>query len=381
MTTPKTHNTPLHEAKRIVIKVGSLLLINPETNTVYRDWLRALVTDIAWLHRQGKEIIIVSSGAVALGRHELSLTRERLSLAEKRAAAACGQITLAEAWQTALFAHGLNVALMLLTTEDTEDRRRYLNGRSTVDTLMKLGVIPIINENDSITTDEIRYGDNDRLAARVASMASADLVVLLSDIDGLYTADPKINPKAEFIERVDAITDIIRSMAGESADHRTSGGMKTKLQAATIATSSGCQLMIAKGTILHPLQAIMDGGRHTLFVAHEDPMSARKHWIANSVNTYGTLTVDEGAQKALLRGNSLLPSGVVAVEGEFTRGDTVRIINQAGEVLALGLIAYPKTAASLIRGKKSDQIEAILGFKWRDEMVHRDDLVLTYKAG
>ncbi len=367
----------LHHAQRIIVKIGSLLLIDEETGTLNQAWLDALASDIAVLKSQGKEVILVSSGAVALGRPELKFTHPELSLSEKQAAAACGQITLAEAWQRALRAHDINVAQILITAEDTEDRRRYLNARSTINTLVGLGVVPVMNENDSITTSEIRYGDNDRLAARIAAMASADALVLLSDIDGLYSADPKSDPDAVFIPYVEQLDDTIWKMAGETRDHRSTGGMKTKLQAAEIAISSGCHMLIAPGLGLHPLQAILDGGKHTWFTAQDDPMNARKHWIANAVQIYGTLTIDAGAERALRPGNSLLPSGVTDVQGDFARGDSVQIINQSGDEIAIGLAAYPKTAALLIRGKQSDEIHEILGFKGRDELVHRDDMVIT----
>ena len=367
----------LHHAQRIIIKIGSLLLIDEETGTLNQAWLDALAADIATLRALDKEVILVSSGAVALGRPELKFTHQELSLSEKQAAAACGQITLAEAWQKALRKHNINVAQILITAEDTEDRRRYLNARSTINTLVGLGVVPVMNENDSITTSEIRYGDNDRLAARVAAMASADALILLSDIDGLYSADPKAHADAVLISQVEQIDDTIWAMAGETRDHRSTGGMKTKLQAAEIAISSGCHMLIAPGLGLHPLQAILDGGNHTWFVAQDDPMNARKHWIANAVQIYGTLTIDAGAERALRNGNSLLPSGVTDVQGDFARGDSVQIVNQSGDEIAIGLAAYPKTAAMLIAGKQSDEIHEILGFKGRDELVHRDDMVLT----
>lgn len=367
----------LHDAERIIVKIGSLLLIDQETGELNQRWLDSLAADLAALRAQGKEVILVSSGAVALGRPVLRFDHHELALAEKQAAAACGQIALAEAWQRAMRHHEIAVAQVLLTAEDTEDRRRYLNARSTINTLLSYGVIPVINENDTITTSEIRYGDNDRLAARVAAMVSADALVLLSDIDGLYSADPKRHSEATLIPLIEQVDETIWAMAGDTQDHRSTGGMKTKLQAAEIATSSGCHLLIAPGLRLHPLQSVLDGGPHSWFLAHSDPMSARKHWIANAVQIYGTLTIDEGAERALRRGNSLLPSGVTDVAGDFARGDAVRIVNAAGEEIAIGLCAYPKTAALLIQGRHSDEIGTILGFKGRDELVHRDDMVLT----
>lgn len=367
----------LNDAKRIVIKIGSLLLCNAQTGALNAAWLESMGADIAHLRRLGKEVVVVSSGAVALGRAALGLSQPDLTLAEKQAAAACGQITLVEAWQRALRPHSIGVAQMLITAEDTEDRRRYLNARSTINTLLSFGVVPIINENDSITTAEIRYGDNDRLAARVAAMASADALILLSDIDGLYSADPKANPDAIFVDRIAQLDASIWAMAGESRDYRSTGGMKTKLQAAEIATSSGCHMLIASGRSVNPVQAILDGGRHSWFEAQRDPMHARKHWIANAVHIRGTLHVDAGAEKALRAGNSLLPSGVSEVQGDFARGDSLRIVNAKGEEIAIGLAAYPSTAAQLIKGCRSDEIEAILGFKGRDELVHRDDMVLV----
>lgn len=367
----------LSEAKRIIIKVGSLLLIDEASGTVNQGWLESLATDLAMLQRAGKEIIIVSSGAVALGRPRLGFTHPDLKLQEKQAAAACGQIALAEAWRHALQHHGIQVAQMLITAEDTEDRRRYLNARSTLNTLIGYGVIAVINENDSVTTAEIRYGDNDRLAARVAAMSSADLLILFSDIDGLYTADPKRHADAKLIEQVEDIDATIWAMAGDTLDHRSTGGMKTKLMAADIATSSGCHMVIAPGKVMHPVDALLQGGHCTWFLAKNDPMNARKHWIANSVHVAGTLRIDEGAKRALLKGTSLLPAGITAVAGDFARGDTVRILGPEGEEIARGLAAYPATAAQMIMGQQSEAIERILGFKGRDEMVHRDDLVMT----
>jgi glutamate 5-kinase len=366
----------LMQAKRIVIKVGSSLLVE-EGGELRATWLAAFAEDVAALVAEKKEIILVTSGAIALGRAQLGLkAKALLHLEEKQAAAACGQITLFSAWRDALAKHDLTVGQLLLTADDSIHRRRYLNARSTIDTLLELGAIPVINENDTVATAEIRFGDNDRLSARVAQMAGADLLILLSDIDGLYTADPSKNKNAEFISEVQAITPEIEKMAGGSATAVGSGGMITKIAAAKIAMSAGCNMIIACGTDNHALKNLFGGGKHTRFVPEENPQSARKHWIAGSVHPAGSITVDDGAAKALAGGKSLLPAGVVAVEGSFMRGDTVLIKNKNGDVLGKGLVAYDAADAQRILGKKSADIEAILGFKRRDVLIHRDDMVL-----
>jgi len=366
----------LSEAKRIVIKVGSLLVADATTGAVKSQWLESLAEDIATLRKQHTDVILVSSGAVILGRFALGLTHADLKLEEKQAAAASGQIKLCLAWQAALGKFGFSGAQMLLTTEDTQNRRRYLNARNTLNTLLQLGVIPIINENDSITTAEIRYGDNDRLSAHVAAMASADTLVLLSDIDGLYTADPRRDPAATLIPVIETITPDIEAMAGDAAGHLSNGGMRTKVMAASMATSAGCHMVITRGTELHPLQRLSDGGRCSWFLASDTPLNARKQWIASSVNAAGEIMIDDGAVRALRNGKSLLAAGVTDVGGRFNRGDTVRIKSVHGTLVAHGLVAYPFEEAIKLKGKRSEEIEGILGYNAGDELVHRDDLVM-----
>lgn len=367
----------LDNAKRIVIKIGSSLLTDEAEGSMREEWLAALAEDIAAFSKQKKEIIVVTSGAVALGRLQLGLkSKTQMHLEEKQAAAACGQIELFAAWRDALAQHKLKVAQLLLTADDSIERRRYLNARNTLDTLIELGAIPIINENDTVATAEIRFGDNDRLAARVAQMAGADLLILFSDINGLYDADPIKNPDAKFIAEVRAITPEIEAMAGGSSSDVGSGGMITKMAAAKIAMSAGCNMIIACGTDPHPLKALSEGASFTRFIAPESPLSARKHWIAGSVHPAGSVTVDDGAVTALKGGKSLLPAGVKAVDGKFDRGDTVLIKDNKGSVIGKGIISYAAEDAVRIQGKKSQEIEQILGFKRRDVLIHRDDMVL-----
>jgi len=322
-------------------------------------------------------VILVSSGAIAVGRRHLGLTGRTLRLEEKQAAAATGQIRLAHAYQETLARHGITVAQILLTLDDTEERRRYLNARATLGTLLKLGIVPVINENDTVATSEIRFGDNDRLAARVAAMISADTLVLLSDIDGLYTADPRKDRAARHLSRITEITPEIEAMAGEAPPGYSSGGMVTKLAAARVALAAGCRMAIADGRRMHPLQAVADGATCSWFVPAANPLTARKTWIAGSLKPVGTLTVDDGALAALNAGKSLLPAGVVRVEGRFERGDAVRVVDRAGREVARGLSAYSAADAERIKGHKSREIAAVLGYRGRDEMIHRDDLVLV----
>jgi glutamate 5-kinase len=366
----------LLDASLLVVKVGSALVVDQAAAAPRADWLRALAADIAALRARGIGVVVVSSGAIALARPLLGLERPRLALEEKQAAAAVGQIRLAQAWSGALAGEGMVAAQLLLTLDDTEDRRRYLNARATLLTLLKLGAVPVINENDSVATTEIRFGDNDRLAARVAGMISADQLVLLSDIDGLYTADPRRDPNATHIPVVPAITHEIEAMGGEPPPGYSSGGMRTKLVAARIATDAGCAMAIAFGHKLHPLQALADGAPCTWFLAAPDGRSAWKRWIGGALAPLGTLTVDAGAARALAGGRSLLPAGVREVAGTFERGDAVLIAGPDGTPLGRGLSAYASSDAARIAGHRSDEIEALLGWRGRDEMVHRDDLVL-----
>ena len=370
-------NATVAKAQRLVLKIGSALLVDQDTGRLRRAWLDALVDDIAACRARGQEVLIVSSGAIALGRRRLGLERGTLKLEESQAAAANGQIQLAHAYQESLARHGLAVAQILLTIDDTEERRRYLNARNTLATLLRLGAVPVINENDTVATSEIRFGDNDRLAARVAAMVSADCLVLFSDIDGLYSADPGANDNAEFIGEVGEITPEIEAMAGLTRSDTGRGGMVTKLAAGRIALAAGCRMAIASGKVMHALAAIEQGARCTWFVPSANPKTARKQWIAGSLKPTGSLTLDVGAEKALRTGKSLLPAGIVAVDGTFGRGDAVIVKGPNGAELARGLIAYSADDARRIIGHKSGEIEALLGYRGRDEMIHRDDLVLT----
>jgi len=365
----------LEHAHRIVVKIGSALLVDSQTGKLNRTWLDALMDDIAQMRARGQDVIIVSSGAIALGRRALKLAAGPLKLEESQAAAAAGQIHLAHAFQASLADRDLSTAQILLTLDDTEQRRRYLNARSTITTLLKLGAVPVINENDTIATSEIRYGDNDRLAARVASMMSADCLVLLSDIDGLYTAPPG-DAGATHIPQVAHITDEIEAMAGDAGSDLSRGGMKTKITAARFATQAGCHMVIANGREHHALKAIAEGAKCTWFDAHSDPSTERKLWIAGSLQPSGSFIVDDGAAHALKTDRSLLPAGVTAVEGTFQRGDTVLVKDQAGIEIARGLTAYSNTDSQAIAGHNSSEIEALLGYRGRSELIHRDDLVL-----
>ena len=361
--------------KRLVVKVGSALLVEPG-GMVREAWLDGLAHDIAGLRARGQQVVVVTSGAVALGRGRLGLPQRVLRLEEKQAAAAAGQIVLARAWQESLAKIGLGTAQILITLDDTEARRRYLNARATVETLLKLGVVPVVNENDTVATSEIRFGDNDRLSARVAVMALADTLVLLSDVDGLYSADPRRDSAARHLPLVEAITPEIEAMAGGSGSAVGTGGMVSKLIAATMATSAGCSVVLAAGQPERPLSAIAGGAHCTLFTPAISPRRARKDWIAASLSVAGTLRIDAGALTALRRGSSLLPAGVVAVEGGFERGDAVLVRAPDGSPVAKGLAAFDAADAKALVGRRTDEIEAILGYRGRAEMVHRDDLVL-----
>jgi glutamate 5-kinase len=367
----------LATARRVVVKIGSALLVERSTGRVNRTWLESLAEDIALLRERGQEVVLVSSGAIALGRRQLGLAAGKLELEQAQAAAAVGQIRLAHAWKEVLEQHGSTVAQVLLTFGDTEQRRRYLNARNTLTTLLRLGAIPVINENDTVATAEIRYGDNDRLAARVAQMVSADCLVLLSDVDGLYTADPTRSAGATFIPEVPQITPAIEAMAGGSASDVGSGGMATKVLAAKIAVAAGCHMCVAAGRESHPLRRIESGARCTWFVADGSPVAARKQWIAGMLKPAGELQVDEGAARALHQGKSLLPAGVVEVSGRFDRGDAVVVRGPDGREIARGLAAYSSADAERMRGRQSRDLEELLGYRGRDEMIHRDDLVLV----
>src|SRR5690625_1706557 len=367
----------LRDAKRIVVKIGSALLVQEERGAIRYDWLESLAEDLSQGAAGGQELIVVSSGAIAVGQGLLALPRRRLKLEEKQAAAAAGQIRLAHAYQEALARHGITVAQVLLTLEDTEARRRHLNARNTLNTLLKHRALPVINENDTVATSEIRVGDNDRLAARVAVMMNADALILLSDIDGLYSADPKLNPGALHLPLVEQLTPEIEAMAGEALPGVSTGGMITKLAAARIAVAGGCRMAIANGTDHHPLRNILEGGRCTWFLSDVEPRAARKSWIAGSLRPAGALLLDEGALRALKNGRSLLPAGVRAVEGDFQRGDAVILRDREGREVARGLSAYSAGDARRIIGHNSRDIERILGYRGREELIHRDDLVLS----
>jgi len=364
------------KAKRIVVKIGSALLADRETGALKAAWLASLVDDVASLATQGKEIVLVSSGAIALGRHALKLPKGALELEQSQAAAAVGQIGLAHAYQELARARGLVAAQILVTLGDTEQRRRYLNARHTIETLLALKAIPVVNENDTVATTEIRYGDNDRLSARVASMVSADCLVLLSDVDGLYTAPPGSKQAGKRLDLVTAITSDIEAMAGDAGTELSKGGMKTKIEAAKVATGAGTHMVIASGKIENPLQAIADGAACTWFLASSDPVTAKKRWIAGQLEPKGHIYVDAGAEKALAAGKSLLPAGVARIEGSFDRGDAVVIRSSDGRELGRGLISYAKVDAERIIGKKSSEIAAILGVSRCDELIHRDDMAL-----
>ena len=374
---PRPAKPDLAKARRVVVKIGSALLVEQDSGAIHRGWLNALADDLAVLKARGAEVIVVSSGAIAVGRRHLGLTRGTIRLEESQAAAATGQIRLAHAYQEALARHDLTVAQVLLTLDDTEQRRRHLNARGTLTTLLRLGAMPVINENDTVATAEIRFGDNDRLAARVAAMMNADVLLLLSDIDGLYSADPRRDAAARFIAEVPAMTAEIEAMAGKAPPGYSSGGMVTKLAAARIAVQAGCHMAIADGRVMNPLAAIANGGRCTWFLAEVEPRTARKRYIAGSLSPTGRIVVDAGAVGALQRGKSLLPAGVVRVEGSFERGDAVLVQDPAGVDVARGLVAYSAEDARRIQGHKSGEIETLLGYRGREEMIHRDDLVLT----
>jgi glutamate 5-kinase len=367
----------LADFRRIVVKVGSSLLVDARAGRLRESWLTSLTVDLADFHRDKRDLLIVSSGAIALGRAVLKLPGGALKLEDSQAAAAVGQIALARTWTEALSQHGIIAGQVLVTLGDTEERRRYLNARSTIDTLLQWRALPVINENDTVATTEIRYGDNDRLAARVATMMSADLLVLLSDVDGLYDAPPEMNAAARHIPCVERISPEIEAMAGAAGSELSRGGMQTKIEAARIATNAGTHMVIASGIVEHPLRAVAEGARCTWFLTAANPVTARKKWIAGTLEPKGTLMIDAGAVAALRRGKSLLPAGVVEIDGSFARGDAVVIRGPNGAEIGRGLIAYDVDDAQKIRGRSSTDIAAMLGFSGRAEMVHRDDLVVS----
>jgi glutamate 5-kinase len=366
----------IKDATCIVIKIGSSLLVDNQTGAIHRDWLTSVIQDIKTCWDRKQQIVIVSSGSIALGRRHLQLKNRTLQLEEKQAAAAVGQIKLAHAYQEILEQHDITVAQVLLTLDDSENRKRYLNAKNTLETLLNLRAIPVINENDTVATAEIRYGDNDRLAARVAQMVSADTLILLSDIDGLYTANPRLDPSATLIPEVTQLTPDILSMAGDSATEFGTGGMITKLSAAKIALASGCRMVIAPGKHLNPIARIDKTNNCTWFIPDTTPTNARKNWIAQHLKPTGSITVDKGAANALRQGKSLLSVGVIGIEGEFHKGDAISIMTEDNKEIARGLTNYAAYDAKKIRGQKSSAFQAILGYCGCDEIIHRNDLVL-----
>lgn len=369
------HTHPIETSDTLVIKVGSSSLFDLETNQLRTAWFTSFIHDLAALRQSGKQVVIVSSGAIAFGRHILGLEDVSTKLEEKQAAAACGQMILTNHFQSAFQNHTIHTAQILITLEDSNDRRRYLNARATLQTLLSYGIIPIINENDTITTKEIRLGDNDRLAARVADMVSADCLILLSDIDGLYTSNPALDASAQLIEQVHQIDDTIYNYAGDSHSSVGTGGMLTKIQAAEMAAMSGCHTIIANGEYQHPLKRLIDGAAHTRFIAQSTPQNARQAWISNQINISGQIFIDDGAITALKNGRSLLPAGVHNVVGDFTRGDVISICSLQHDEIARGLVNYNSHDTSRIQGKQNHEIEGILGYSHRECLVHRNDLV------
>ena len=372
-----TGRSALPNAKRIVVKVGSALLVDEDKNTINKAWLAGIARDISQLKAAGKDVVVVSSGAIALGSRLLKIHNKVLSLQEKQAAAATGQVTLAHAWMEALGAYKVQAAQILLSPDDTETRRKHLNARATMAALLDLGAVPVVNENDTVATAEIRFGDNDRLAARVAAMIGADLLILLSDVDGLYTGNPNQNNDAVHLPQIDHITNDIMAMAGAPNAQYASGGMVTKLEAGRISTAAGCHMIIANGTIFNPIKAIENGAQSTWFQANSTPHGARKAWIASAINPSGSIFIDKGAASAIVNGRSLLPAGILEVSGDFERGDLVKILNQNKNEIARGLVAYSAKDTLRIKGRRSMEIEDILGYQGRDELIHRDDLVLV----
>ncbi len=365
----------LSKARRLVIKIGSALLVDAEQGRLRSEWLDSLANDVARLKKQNTDVVIVSSGSIALGRRVLGLPATDLALEQSQAAAAVGQIRLAQAYQNAVEPYGLTTAQVLVTLEDSRNRRRYLNSRATLEQLLSLGVLPIVNENDTVATDEIRFGDNDRLAAQIAATIGADVLVLLSDVDGFYSANPQMDPKAIHFPEITRITPEIEAMAGDAGSGLSKGGMRTKLMAAKTATAAGCAMAICAGNVTNPLGALEKGSKATWFRATMDPQTARKRWVS-AMKPCGVLTIDAGAESALMKGNSLLPAGVKAVSGTFERGDPVSLATETGKIIGQGLSRYTGAEAHAIKGRKSVEIEAVLGYPARAALVHRDDMAL-----
>jgi len=366
----------IKNSQRVVIKVGSALLIDEDKGKLQKKWLASLALDIKNFIKSGKEVILVSSGSIALGKKQLNLNKN-LSLDEKQAAAATGQITLAHGWKETLGSYGLNVAQILLAPDDTETRRKHLNARATLIKLLELSVIPVINENDTVATEEIRFGDNDRLAARVAQMCSADLLILLSDINGLYSSDPNKNKDASFIEEINEITHEIELMAGPPHISISSGGMITKIEAAKIATNAGCHMIICDGRLDNPLTQLQEiNSKFSWFRATDKPMSARKQWISGALQVKGQIIIDKGASQAVIKGNSILSAGIISTEGTYEKGDLIKVVDENKNFIGKGLIHFNNLEVNLIKGSQSDSIESILGYRGKDEVVHRDDFVL-----
>jgi glutamate 5-kinase len=365
----------LTDARRIVVKIGSALLVDRATGALRADWLLSLAQDVAWLKGLGKDVVLVSSGSIALGRGVLGLPKTTLALEQSQAAAAVGQIRLARAYEEVLAPHGITTGQVLVTLEDSADRRRYLNSRATMEQLLSLGVVPIVNENDTVATDEIRFGDNDRLAAQIAVTVGADQLILLSDVDGFYSANPNEDPAATRYATIDEITPDLEARAGDAGSGLSKGGMKTKIMAARTATAAGCAMAITEGSTMHPLRALENGANATWFTAQTDPQAARKRWI-NAMKPRGHVTLDAGAVAALARGKSLLPAGITAVSGPFERGDSIALHDPSGRVIGHGLSRYSAAEALQIKGHQSTDIEALLGYPGRAALIHRDDMAL-----
>ncbi len=368
----------IEDTKRIVVKVGSSLLFDQDTNTLNSEWLISLAEDIKKLREKGKQIIIVSSGAIALGAKDLNLHMKELKMDMNQAVSSVGQIHLMSSYKSAFEKNEIKVSQILLTLDDTEQRRRSINARRTIDTLLNLNIVPIVNENDTIATTEIRYGDNDRLASRVAQISSADCLIMLSNINGLYSSDPKNDNEIKLIDKVTEINTEIEEMIGTSVSETGKGGMKTKIQAAKTALLSGCHLAITNGTINHPITSLFNGRPCTWFVPSKTPLAARKQWIAGTMKPVGSLIIDEGATKALKNGSSLLPAGIKSIEGKFERGDVIEIKTIDKNIIGIGLSGYSASESELIKGHKSDEIAKILSYSYREEMIHKDDLVLLW---